>query len=634
MKPLAHAVREASHRLINGSVGMPNRSTGAWLLAGMLVVSSSAAMGQQNPLERMSSSGEGTLSEAVQRAVGNNPEVQEAWNAFQGSEYDVDEAQGGYLPSIDVTGGVGRESRENDGRGSYETDFAEITLTQMIYDGFATRSEVERLNRAKLVSYYEVRDVSETVAQEVFAAYQDVMRYRELVRLAQDNYRQHLEVYEQIEQRAQSGAGRRVDLEQISGRLSLAESNLMTEASNLHDVSARYQRLVGELPPESLAPAPELNDKLPPSVTEAVELAFEGNPGFHAAIENIESARAEREGTKSAFQPRLEFRATAGTNNQTDVTGRYDQNSAELVASMNLYNGGSDLASYRRGGEQIEQAMDLRDKECVDLRQTTQIAYNDTQRLREQREYLNEHRQSIDRVRGAYQQQFDIGERTLLDVLDSENEYFDASRAYVNAQYDAAIADSEVLASMGQLLTALDVAREDMPSLGELGSEGVDMDPDSVCPSQGPGGFTLEDLIGDMNGPEQPVESTQASTAPTQEPDVTMSADALFETGSAWLNPNVRSELDELAADIRQRDDLQRVFIAGHADNTGSDAVNDPLSQARADSVAEYLAEQGVSQELLQTRGYGSQDPVASNDTADGRSRNRRVEVTLEGLNS
>ncbi|WP_236645423.1 TolC family outer membrane protein [Aidingimonas lacisalsi] len=633
MMKLALAVSQASRLAVREEV-RANRRTGTWLLAGALALSAGSAMAQQNPLDRMASSGEGSVREAVQRAVSNNPEVQEAWNAFQASEYDVDEAQGGYLPSIDVTGGVGRESREGDGRGSYDTDFAEISLTQMIYDGFATRSEVERLDHAKLVSYYEVRDVSQTVALDVLTAYQDVMRYRELVRLAQDNYRQHLEVYDQIEQRVQSGAGRRVDLEQISGRLSLAESNLMTEASNLHDVSARYQRLVGELPPESLSPVPDMADRLPPSVMEAVELAYEGNPGFHAAIENIESARAEREGTKSAFQPRVEFRARAGTNNESGVTGRYDQNAAEIVASMNLYNGGSDLASYRRGGEQIEQAMNLRDKECVDLRQTTQIAYNDTQRLREQLAYLNEHRQSIDRVRGAYEQQFNIGERTLLDLLDSENEYFDASRAYVNAQYDAAIADAEVLASMGQLLTTLDVAREDMPTLGELGSDGVDLDPDSVCPAQGPAGFTLDDLTAGMDMPGDSASTMEATTAPTQEPDVTLSADALFETGSAWLNPDVRSELDSLAADIRQRDDLQRVFIAGHADSTGSADINDPLSQARADRVAEYLAGQGVSEDLLQTRGYGANNPVADNGTAEGRSRNRRVEVTLEGINS
>ncbi|GGX90345.1 hypothetical protein GCM10007160_17250 [Litchfieldella qijiaojingensis] len=591
----------------------------ALLLSGLVLTPMAQALAQD--------AGANELQRVVQRAVANNPEVQAAWHGFKAADDEVDVARGGYLPSIDLSAGVGIEDRQGDGRGSFDTDFAELSLTQMIYDGFATRSEVERLDRAKLVRYYELLGASEEVALEVTRAYQDVRRFRDLVELARENYAEHLRVFQQIEERVSTGAGRRVDLEQISGRLALAESNLLTEASNLHDVSARYQRLVGELPAENLPPAPPLDDRLPTSVAEAVDMAYRGNPNFHAAIENIESARAERAGTRSGFHPRLEFRARTGTNNQSDITGRNDRHVAELVASINLYRGGSDLASFRRASDLLDQAMDLRDKECVDLRQTTQIAYNDTQRLREQMRYLNDHRQSIDRVRGAYQQQFDIGQRTLLDVLDSENEYFEASRAFVNAQYDVTIAEARTLAAMGRLMPVLGVAREDMPSLAELGSDGVEIDPQAICPTQAPASFTLEDLVSDLRS------SSVLSPAPARAPDVTLSADALFATGSAWLNPQARRTLDSLAADIRGRDDLRRVFIAGHADITGTDAINDPLSEQRAANVADYLASQGVRRDLLESRGYGSRNPVASNATVEGRSQNRRVEVTLERIN-
>ncbi|PMR72933.1 TolC family outer membrane protein [Billgrantia endophytica] len=577
-----------------------------------------AAVAQSLPAG-LASPGSADLQSVIQQALISNPEVQAAWNGLNAAGHDVGVARGNYLPSLDVAAGIGREDTEGDGRGSYDTDFAELTLSQMIYDGFATRSEVERLDRAKLVRYYELLGASENVALEAARAYLDVNRYRELVRLAQGNYADHQRVYDQVEDRVSSGAGRGVDLQQITGRLALAESNLMTEASNLHDVTARYQRIVGSLPAENLAPAPRLDDRLPPSVAEAVNMAFEGNPDFHAAIENIEASRAEQAGARAGFQPRLDLRGRTGTNNESGIAGRRDQHSIELVASMNLYRGGSDLASFRAASDRVEQSINLREKVCTDIRQTTQIAYNDTQRLREQMQYLNEHRQSIDRVRGAYQQQFDIGERTLLDVLDSENEYFEASRAYVNAEYDAVLADARTLAAMGQFMQVLGVARDDMPSLAEMGSDGVALDPSVICPEQGPAGFTLEDFTGGINAP-----------APTRAPDVTLSADALFAVGSAELGVASRQELDDLAAQIRQRDDLARVFIAGHADSTGTDAINDPLSQRRADSVADYLASQGVPRDLIETRGYGSHRPIAANDTAQGRQQNRRVEVTLE----
>ncbi|WP_346799187.1 TolC family outer membrane protein [Halomonas sp. Bachu 37] len=453
-----------------------------------------AVMAQSLP-PGLAEPGTTNLRETVQQAIATNPEVQGAWHALSAAGYQVDSARGNYLPTIDVTAGVGVEEQSGDGRGSYDTDFAELTLNQMIYDGFATRSEVERLNRAQLVSYYELLGASENVALEAARAYLDTARYRDLVRLSQNNYAEHMRVLNQIEERVRSGAGRGVDLEQISGRVALAESNLMTEASNLHDVTARYQRIVGDLPAENLLPAPELDDHLPPTVAQAVELAFTGNPEFHAAIENIEASRAEQEGSRAALRPRLDIQGRTGTNNQnTGIGGRRDEHSIQLVASMNLYNGGSDLASFRAASEGVEQAVQQREQACINVRQTAQIAYNDTQRLREQLQYLNDHRQSIDRVRGAYQQQFDIGERTLLDLLDSENEYFEASRAYVNAKYDVTLAEARTLAATGQLMQALDVARDDLPSLADLGSDGVEVNAETVCPTQGPQGFTLDDF--------------------------------------------------------------------------------------------------------------------------------------------
>ena len=435
------------------------------------------------------------LPSTIQQTIVSNPEVNAAWANFNASGSDVRAAQGNYLPTIDVRAGVGLQDQQNDGQGSYDSDFAELTLTQMVFDGFATRSEVERLGRTRLIAYFELLGTSENIALEAFSTYLDVLRYRELVRLAQDNYRQHQRVFSQIEERALAGAGRGVDLEQISGRLALAESNLMSEASNLHDVTARYQRIVGTLPAQNMLPAPSLTDQLPTNVNAAVEMAFQGNPDFYAAMENIEVQRAEQNSARAAFMPRLDIQGRTGTNNQDNsLTGRSDEHSIQLVASMNIYRGGSDRAAFDAAATRIEEAVNQRETACTNVRQTTQIAYNDTQRLTEQLNYLNDHRQSIDRVRGAYQQQFDIGQRTLLDVLDSENEYFEASRAYANAEFDRTLAEARTLAAMGQLMQTLEVVRDDIPSLADLGYEDPSLSPGQVCATGGPQGFTLQDF--------------------------------------------------------------------------------------------------------------------------------------------
>lgn len=481
------------------------------------------------------------LPSTIQQTIITNPEVNAAWANFNAAGSDVGVARGNYLPSIDVSAGVGRQDQQNDGRGSYNSDFAELTLTQMVFDGFATRSEVERLDRSRLIAYYELLGASEEVALEAFRTYLDVLRFREMVRLAQDNYREHQRVFSQIEERARSGAGRGVDLEQISGRLALAESNLMTEASNLHDVTARYQRIVGTLPAQNMLAAPSLRDDLPADVTTAVSMAFQGNPDFHAAIENIEVRRAEQNSARSAYMPRLDIQGRTGTNNQDDaIAGRRDEHSIQLVASMNLYRGGSDSAAFEAASSRIEEAVNLRETACTNVRQTTQIAYNDTQRLEEQLSYLNEHRQSIDRVRGAYQQQFDIGQRTLLDVLDSENEYFEASRAYANAEFDLTLAQARTLAAMGQLMSTLEVSRDDIPSLASLGYEDS-MSAEMACAVEGPSGFTLEDFTRGISSLPAHADMPASAYAASEQPGIIPQQETVF-SNQAMASQTVSSQ--------------------------------------------------------------------------------------------
>ena len=95
-------------------------------------------------------------------------------------------------------------------------------------------------------------EATEQTVLEAARAHYDVQRFRRLVQLAEDNYVQHRYAFLQIQSRVKAGVGRGVDLEQAGARLALAESNLATEQANLHDVTVRYQRIVGELPPAKL----------------------------------------------------------------------------------------------------------------------------------------------------------------------------------------------------------------------------------------------------------------------------------------------------------------------------------------------------------------------------------------------
>lgn len=105
-------------------------------------------------------------------------------------------------------------------------------------------------------------------------------------------------------------------------------------------------------------------------------------------------------------------------------------------------------------------------------------------------------------------------------------------------------------------------------------------------------------------------------------------SDISFDTGSAAIKPNMRAVLDPFATSL-QGDPNALLTIIGHTDSTGTDAINNPLSVERAQSVRDYLAARGVSPTRIQTLGRGSREPIADNSSAAGRAQNRRVEILL-----
>ena len=104
--------------------------------------------------------------------------------------------------------------------------------------------------------------------------------------------------------------------------------------------------------------------------------------------------------------------------------------------------------------------------------------------------------------------------------------------------------------------------------------------------------------------------------------------DISFDTGSSTIKPELRAVLDPFANGLRD-DPAARVTIVGHTDNTGSDAVNNPLSVERATSVRDYLTTRGISTSRIETYGRGEREPVADNSSEAGRAKNRRVEIFL-----
>jgi len=399
-----------------------------------------------------------TLKDAVERAILQNPEVRLRFHNLEAAKAEHRGAQGGWLPRVDLEVAGGAYQTKTPALAStqdYNGNRASLQLRQTLFDGFATLHETRRLSYAQQTAYFDLLSSSNQTALEVARAYLDVLRYRELVQLGADNFTSHQEVHDRLSQKVAAGVGRKVDLEQAAGRMALAESNWLTEVSNLHDVSARYQRLVGEVPSQSLNPMEALAAPAP-SGASFLNAAVRTNPDFLSAVAAIRSYRSDSKVRRAAYAPTVELRARQSyETNQSGVTGDYRDTALEVVLSYNLYRGGSDKARVDQYVAKLGSAYDLRDKACRDVWQTGEIAYNDSQRLAAQIGLLNQHELSTSKAREAYRQQFDIGQRSLLDLLDTENELYQARRALTNAEYDLKLSTVRVLAVSGSLLSAL-----------------------------------------------------------------------------------------------------------------------------------------------------------------------------------
>jgi outer membrane protein, adhesin transport system len=580
-----------------------------------------------------------SLKDMVEKTITANPEVQSRYHRFLESGFEQDVAHGNFLPKADIVSTYRKQEeliKPGDGTNIPRSN-NELVLRQMIFDGFATSNEVKRLGHANRVRYYELQSAMQNTTLEFMRAYIDANRYRELSQYAKENYVIHKQLFDRIQERVNAGVARKVDLEQAAGRLALAEANLLTETTNLHDVTARMQRLYGELPPETLEAPTFFNAGVEPTSAEALKVAYNQNPDLLSTIEDIQASKDEIKTRESRYYPKLDLQARKNLGVSND--GRFSSNAAdllELTMNFNLFNGFSDRNAIKQTAEKLNNSKDLRDKACVDTRQLVVIAYNDIQQLKEQEKYRTEHKNSIENAREAYRKQFDIGQRTLLDLLDTENEYFQARRALANVEYDIQTAYARTYAGQGELLNKIGAARGGLP---EYKRESY-MDDENICQAVAPVQETVDKaaLLADA----KPLSSTISIAKPVVsavEPakvEVKPMAnkvvpDVQFETNSAKIKEISYPVLDNAINTLKEWGD-SNVEVGGHTDqrDTSKADYNQRLSEKRAKAVMDYIVKKGIDAKRLSAKGYGYSKPIAENDPKEGNLVNRRVELVRE----
>lgn len=406
-----------------------------------------------------------TIQEAVSGAVKTNPDVLAESNQRNAVSAQIDQAEAGYLPSLDLTIGTGYESTDSPNTRTTTShknihsnrDEASLNLRQMLFDGMETSNEVKRFTALEKSQSYSVFGAAENTGLQAAEAYLNVLRRQHLVDLAATNLEAHERTHEQITLRSERGVGRKADMDQSQGRLALAKANLLAEESNLLDQETTYLRVIGDNP-ENLSEPVLSTSAMPETQEEAIAKAIDNHPTLKSANADIESAKAQHDTASAVFYPRVDLEiGTTANNNLDGIDGHNNDVTAMIRLRYNLLNGGRDSARRTETAHLINQAAEIRNNTQRQVEQSVRFSWNALQTVKNQMQYFRTHVESSLRSRDAYRQQFSLGQRTLLDLLDSENELFVASQSLVNAQYDELFANYRVLNSMGELLQNLEV---------------------------------------------------------------------------------------------------------------------------------------------------------------------------------
>lgn len=420
-----------------------------------------------------------TINEALVDMINTNPEVHERIENYRAIEKDQTIAKSGYLPVIDVQAGIGRKDYNSninvspyDNDDSWRYTEAFIRARQNLFQGFGTKNDVKQQDE-RLVSaeYYLMEKVSQ-LGLDMIDRYLEILKAKKLLNLAIENRAVHQRYYSKIKERTGSGAGTQGDLEQVSGRLALAKSNVSVAENNLLDAETNFLRIYGKLVAASELREPNIDKNLLPATLKKAEVLAERQyPSILAMKKNVDALEAGYDQAKETYYPKLDLELKKTYYNNHDngdllagphYNGHVNESSVMLIASWNLYNGGADVAAREKAGIRMLEEADrmINVKRLVNER--LRLSWAAKERLAQQVYFLKQHRDYTKKTLDAYNEEFNLGRRTLLDVLDVENEFYTSRKEYVSARYNEKLANYRVIENVGNLPNMVSVTSDDV----------------------------------------------------------------------------------------------------------------------------------------------------------------------------
>lgn len=400
-----------------------------------------------------------TLEDALSEAYATNPTLQAARAALRATDESIPQAKDGWRPRLELLGNFGGErSRANQG-GEHETFLnygASLRVTQQLYDGGRTEHEIEaaeadiQAERARLVS------TEQGVLTAVVEAYMDVVRDQAVLDLTSQNELRLRRQLEATSDRFEVGEVTRTDVAQAESRVARANSDVIQARADLEVSRAAYEEAVGSLPGPLLAPQPKFD--LPVSREEAIARATERSPDVVAAVWD---RRASLRDVRTAYADLLPSVDVVGEASRQRNQAVDDTLNTELTVSATLtvpiYQQGFEQSQVREAKQLAGQAQRLIEVARRSAIEQATSSWEVHQAAITTIDAVKEEVRATEIALEGVEQEALVGARTVLDVLDAEQEVLDARVSLVQAERDELVARYALLAAVGNL-TARDLS--------------------------------------------------------------------------------------------------------------------------------------------------------------------------------
>ncbi|MDW7773509.1 MAG: TolC family outer membrane protein [Desulfobulbaceae bacterium] len=398
-----------------------------------------------------------TLQEAVGYTIRTNPEIRAGAYNRLARDQEVRQAFSAYYPTFDVMGGIGYLDAEEPVEDEFEPKEVTLSLRQNVFTGLATKNEVARQESRVLSQAYRIRSISDNTALRTAQVYLEVLRKQELHELARENLTNHERIGDQIKLRSESGLDRRSDNEQVNSRLNLARSNVVITETNLIDAQTNYLAVVGHLP-ENLVKPETADSYMPVSLEEAEQMAINAHPSLKGALADFDARKSQAKVANAPYWPVVDIEVDKNWSEDTSYTfEKQDDLIAMLRLRYNLFHGFRDQARKAETRHLVSEALETRNNTHRQVIEGIRLSWMAYKSVQDRIQYLQERVANATATANSYSKQWDIGQRTLLDVLDTEAEQIEAKRDLLEAEYDGLYAQYRILNSMGMLVPSMNM---------------------------------------------------------------------------------------------------------------------------------------------------------------------------------